>query len=206
MWLMLVLFFFGLGVLILFLRYLRSFLRKPGDVCRHYSVLNGRCQGCGVRIIAGKPEFGIREGSVTQGKRQSWPSPEFKSKVRCENCRYCEVSSGPPESEELLKITIGYCHFHNGFYHSSEDAEAVMVGDIVWFWYGDDKAIREFAPAIVTFVASDGIVNVQVFNDDRIGVSFYTMIPHITKKVGQRHWTRPIKGYSLILKKIGKAN
>lgn len=185
MWLMLVLFFFGLGVLILFLRYLRSFLRKPGDVCRHYSVLNGRCQGCGVRIIAGKPEFGIREGSVTQGKRQSWPSPEFKSKVRCENCRYCEVSSGPPESEV---------------------AEAVMVGDIVWFWYGDDKAIREFAPAIVTFVASDGIVNVQVFNDDRIGVSFYTMIPHITKKVGQRHWTRPIKGYSLILKKIGKAN
>lgn len=154
MWLMLVLFFFGLGVLILFLRYLRSFLRKPGDVCRHYSVLNGRCQGCGVRI----------------------------------------------------KIDTMLVKDDNGFYHSSEDAEAVMVGDIVWFWYGDDKAIREFAPAIVTFVASDGIVNVQVFNDDRIGVSFYTMIPHITKKVGQRHWTRPIKGYSLILKKIGKAN
>lgn len=124
MWLMLmwVLFFFALGVLILFLRYLRSFLRKPGDVCRHYSVLNGRCQGCGVRIT-GKPEFGIRDGSVAQGKRQSWPSPEFKSKVRCENCRYCEVSSGPPESEEVLKITIGYCHFHNKLVNASDSCD-----------------------------------------------------------------------------------
>lgn len=94
----------------------------------------------------------------------------------------------------------------NGIYHSTEDAEAVMVGDIVWFWYGDDKAIREFAPAIVTFVASDGIVNLQVFNDDRIGVTFYAMIPHVTKKVGQRYWTRQIKGYSVILNKIAKAN
>lgn len=124
MWLMLmwVLFFFGLGVLILFLRYLRSFLRKPGDVCRHYSVLNGRCQGCGVRIIAGKPEFGIREGSVTQGKRQSWPSPEFKSKVRCENCGYCGISK-PYESEEVLKITVCYCNFHHKLVNASDSCD-----------------------------------------------------------------------------------
>lgn len=117
MWLIWVLFFFGLGVLILFLRYLRSFLRKPGDVCRHYSVLNGRCQGCGVRIIAGKPEFGIREGSVTQGKRQSWPSPEFKSKVRCENCGYCEIG------RDVLDVTYGFCHFHNKLVNASDSCD-----------------------------------------------------------------------------------